>query len=156
MVRITSERRLDFPSITYKQVQGIHVNGSVKSFSDVVRYILKHGTIAFQAAQCPVIETSKEVCMPRTCNEIAQCIIKATARQSILRFPDVQHCLQGPSVVCTRHMASLLVGQTSVRLSCLSSGPVGPLVNSAVASIPKILCCLGSESGYCSSPHLPT
>lgn len=57
------------------------------------------------------------------------------------------------SVVLTSHTYPLAVGHTSVRLSCLSSGPVGPLENSAVADMPRISCCLGSELGYCSSPH---
>ena len=47
------------------------------------------------------------------------------------------------------------VGHTSVRFSCLSSGPVGPLWYLAVRLMPKISFCRGSESGYCSSPHAP-
>jgi hypothetical protein len=48
-----------------------------------------------------------------------------------------------------------LSGHTSVRLSCLSNGPVGPLTYFESSEIPKMVCCLGSESGYCSSPQWP-
>jgi hypothetical protein len=47
-------------------------------------------------------------------------------------------------------------GQTSVRFKPLSSGPVGPDSYFHVMLKFKKLTCLGSLSGYCSSPHRPS
>lgn len=46
-------------------------------------------------------------------------------------------------------------GQVSVRFNPLSSGPVGPDSYFQVTFKPKKSTCLGSLSGYCSSPHCP-
>lgn len=67
---------------------------------------------------------------------------------------DIEVCHHfGLSLVLTLQKYPSASGHTSVRFSCLSCGPVGPLEYLAVASMPKISSCLGSESGYRSSPQ---
>jgi hypothetical protein len=50
---------------------------------------------------------------------------------------------------------SPLLGPTSVRFNCLSSGPVGPPTYFAVAEISRIYSCSEFELLYCCSPHMP-
>lgn len=47
------------------------------------------------------------------------------------------------------------LGHTSDRFNCLSNGPVGPDIYSQVIFRFSRLTCLGSLSGYCSSPQRP-
>lgn len=48
-----------------------------------------------------------------------------------------------------------LSGQTCVRFSCLSRGPVGPPEYLHKREIFRGQLCRGSDSGYCLSPHWP-